>query len=232
MVQPSAETASQVLEWLQDNGVEESQLQYSNAKDWIKVALPVAAVERLLDTKYSIYEHEDGTNLVRTPDWSLPKHLMEHVDTIQPTNSFFRPVPKRSTVLTVPIEDAGMDLELLPGVDKATVAEACNVTAVTPQCLRTLYGWYQVQIPNPKLTESRDRRIRPTISREEPDRPHQLPRRGKQPLRHPHLPRTFPSRSSSIQLHCENHRQRGRSTNAQQRKPDLRRQRPGREPRR
>jgi tripeptidyl-peptidase-1 len=142
LVKPTAETLDQVHEWLDDCGVHSSQLEYSSANDWIKVTLPVKDIERLLDTKFSVYRHNDGSHIVRTPKWSLPMHLHEHIETIQPTNSFFQPKPKRSTLKTG--EMVGLE-EYLSGesvspVNKATVAEVCNITAVTSACLRTLYG--------------------------------------------------------------------------------------------
>jgi tripeptidyl-peptidase-1 len=144
LVKPTDETFDQVHEWLDDCGVNSSQLEYSSAKDWIKVTLRVKVIERLLDTKYSVFKHIDGSHLIRTPQWSLPIHLHGHIDTIQPTNSFFQPKPKRSTLKTA--EVAGLEQYLsgdpVSPVSKATVAEACNITAVTPTCLRTLYGQY------------------------------------------------------------------------------------------
>jgi tripeptidyl-peptidase I len=148
LVKPTDETFEQVHEWLDDCGVHSSKLEYSGAKDWIKVTLPVKDIERLLDTKYSVFKHADGSHLVRTPKWSLPVHLHEHIETIQPTNSFFQPKPKRTTLKTVQM--AGLEQylssEAVSPVNKATVAEACNVTAVTPTCLRTLYGQYNFRI--------------------------------------------------------------------------------------
>jgi tripeptidyl-peptidase-1 len=142
LVKPKDETLDRVHEWLRDCGVDGSQLEYSNAKDWIKITLPVEDVERLLDTKYAIFRHDDGTHIVRTSQWSLPQHLHEHIETIQPTNSFFQPKPRRTTLKTV--EMVGLD-QYMSGAtvdppNKATVAQACNVTAVNSTCLRTLYG--------------------------------------------------------------------------------------------
>jgi tripeptidyl-peptidase-1 len=37
-----------------------------------------------------MYVHNDGSTLVRTSEWSLPEHLHNHVDLVQPTTSFFR----------------------------------------------------------------------------------------------------------------------------------------------
>ena len=145
LVKPTGDTFDHVHEWLGDNHVNMSQLEYSPAHDWIKISLPVQDVERLLDTKYSIYKHEDGDHLVRAPTWSLPMLLHDHVDTIQPTNSFFRPRGKKMSYKTVtPMEKFAQrpmySLPKLNRTDSAIVAAACNTSAVTPFCLRTLYG--------------------------------------------------------------------------------------------
>lgn len=80
-MKPAEETLDLVHEWLLTNGVHE--LNYSPAKDWISVQIDVSSAEALLDAEYSVYQHEDGSVLVRTEKWSLPRHLHEHVDTIQ-----------------------------------------------------------------------------------------------------------------------------------------------------
>lgn len=141
LVKPADDTLEQVQDWLINNGVEEDILEYSRAKDWIKVTLPVSSVERLLDSKYSVFKHEDGSHVVRTPQWSLPSHLHRHIETIQPTNSFFRPRAKKSTLKKIPIENGvSYQMGAYDSTSGQTVAQACNATAVTPLCLRILYG--------------------------------------------------------------------------------------------
>lgn len=151
LVKPADNTLELVHDWLLENGIERHRLKYNSAKDWIKVTLPVSAVERLLDTEYSVYEHEEGDFAVRTPKWSLPLHLHEHIETIQPTNSFFRPAPLRSTLTPVmPIGKSygsgksynSSNWHNPLGGSNMSVAQACNASAVTPLCLRTLYGTY------------------------------------------------------------------------------------------
>lgn len=144
LIKPTKDASEQVHDWLLDNGVEAHSLDYSPAKDWIKVTLPVSAIERLLDTKYSVFEHEDGTEIVRTTKWSLPEHLHEHIEAIQPTNSFFRAEP-RSTKFK-PVSKSHKEFPKgfhfhEPSFPNGapTVAQACNATLVTPTCLRTLY---------------------------------------------------------------------------------------------
>ena len=90
LIKPKDEALEAIHGWLEDAGVNIGTLEYSPAKDWIKLTLPTQDVERLLDTEYHHFEHEDGTELVRAETWSLPMHLHDHIATIQPTNSFFR----------------------------------------------------------------------------------------------------------------------------------------------
>ncbi|KAI5248026.1 subtilisin-like protein [Aureobasidium subglaciale] len=137
LVQPSDDSLTLVHEWLADNGIDTTHLSYSAAKDWIKVSLPVHRIESLLDTKYSVYRHEDGSETVRTHEWSLPVHLHEHIDTIQPTNSFFRSKPK---AISLEVNKFGGTYS-----NEVTYHQDPNVTAictprgVTPLCMRTLY---------------------------------------------------------------------------------------------
>ncbi|KAF4546234.1 Tripeptidyl-peptidase 1 precursor protein [Lasiodiplodia theobromae] len=136
LVKPSDEALKAVHEWLGESGVDVSALRYSPAQDWIDVTLPVADVEALLDTEYSVYQHEDGSRLIRTSKWSLPQHLHEHIDAIQPTTSFMRTGAQASNAL-----------ELAPWVSasytpptNSTIAKVCNVSSVTPECFQNLYS--------------------------------------------------------------------------------------------
>lgn len=144
LVRPSQEALSDVHDWLQNHGVDRAH--FSPAKDWIKVQLPIIDIERLLDTKYFVYEHKDGTQLVRAPAWSLPSHLHQHIETIQPTNSFYRPNARRRTVDTVQ-PNSKLVKELTPRVERTpklarddTLSQVCITDSVTPNCLRTMYG--------------------------------------------------------------------------------------------
>ena len=79
-----------VHQWLSDYGIEKKYLNISAAQDWITLRLPVHRIEALLQTEYLTYWHEIYDSFaIRAREWSLPQHLHEHVDSIQPTNSFF-----------------------------------------------------------------------------------------------------------------------------------------------
>lgn len=142
LVKPSDETSQLVHEWLESNGVSTDNLKYTPAKDWITITLPVAQIESLLDTKYSVYEHEEGGYIVRTSEWSLPSHLHEHIETIQPTNSFFRAKAQKKTFKPV-VDAAGLVAtnNIFSGpLTGSSAAAVCNTSNITPTCLRTLYG--------------------------------------------------------------------------------------------
>ena len=160
MVRPSDESLDLVHDWLQDHGIERYRLEYSPAKDWIKVSLPVKSVEELLDTKYAVFRHKNGDHAVRAPSWSLPRHLHDHIETIQPTSAFLRPrekqrtpaIGKRATTVKMSPDSAFSLGDVALAQDPpsaASVAQVCNVSNVTPLCLRTLYGTldYTPQVP-------------------------------------------------------------------------------------
>ncbi|KAF2149201.1 subtilisin-like protein [Myriangium duriaei CBS 260.36] len=146
LIRPSEDSLKLVQDWLQENAVEPTKLSYSAAKDWIIASLPVSQIERLLDTKYHVYGHEDGDMMVRTPEWSLPEYLHDHIDTIQPTNSFYRASPKGRNLKSVPkTADTGSTFHPVY-LSNPTVANACNASGITPTCLRVLYGTYDYQV--------------------------------------------------------------------------------------
>ena len=96
LIAPSDETINLVKEWLQEHGIHAATL--SPTKDWLSVSLPVEKAEELLETSYSVFRHTDGSALVRAPSWSLPEHLHEHIDVVQPTTSFFRMSKQATTI--------------------------------------------------------------------------------------------------------------------------------------
>lgn len=143
LIKPHDESLDLVHDWLLDHGIQASNLQYTPAKDWIKIQLSTAEVEELLETEYSTYVRDDGLQAVRTPKWSLPIHLHEHITTIQPTNSFFGPrkaAPLEKRMSQLIAEPALTEDELPSMPDAGTLEEVCNVDLVTPTCVRTLYG--------------------------------------------------------------------------------------------
>lgn len=142
MIKPTDETSRLVHDWLADNGISRDRLTYSPSGDWIKCDISVRDADQLLGTSYSTYQHEtDGTLVIRTPEFSLPRDLHAHIATIQPTNSFMRANPRKSTLMPateVMTKELLADPETLAA--NATAAQACSGSIVTAACLRTLYG--------------------------------------------------------------------------------------------
>jgi tripeptidyl-peptidase-1 len=142
LIKPTEETSLLVHDWLADYGIHGDHLSYSATGDWIRCNISVRDAEQLLGTSYSTYQHNtDGSLMIRTPEWSLPHNLHAHVSTIQPTNSFMRANPRRSTLkFPTKVKSSNIQDNPAPLAKNATVAQACSGSLVTPGCLRTLYG--------------------------------------------------------------------------------------------
>ncbi|TID21601.1 H(+)/Cl(-) exchange transporter 5 [Venturia nashicola] len=147
LVKPTEESSKLVHDWLADNGLSRG-LTYSPAGDWIHCQVSVRDAQRLLGTSYSTFRHEDGTVIVRAPEFSLPQQLLRHISSIQPTNSFFRVGPDRSGIRRAspsgirrasPIRHNNIR-RASKAVDPTPIAKVCFEKDVSPTCLRTLYG--------------------------------------------------------------------------------------------
>ena len=156
VVAPAEETVELVNAWLAEHDI--TNAVHSPSKDWISIVVTTEKAETLLQTKYSIYEHvDDGTTLSRAPEWSLPLHLHEHIDVVQPTNSFFRPKRQISQPL-LDSKNEAQDWWEFVGKAKydalstdlqADINAVCNISFTTARCIRTLYGTlhYTPQVP-------------------------------------------------------------------------------------
>jgi len=134
LIKPSDETDALVRAWLEEHGIE---CHASPAGDWLNAKATVKEVERLLNAEYSVYRHTDGTEMIRTTEWSLPIHLHEHINTIQPTNSFMHLKPK------VPIPERLVKVDTETGSSSSYTGQVnttCDSNYVTTDCLRTYYG--------------------------------------------------------------------------------------------
>ncbi|RDI78626.1 hypothetical protein Vi05172_g11355 [Venturia inaequalis] len=149
LVKPTSETSQLVDSWLGENGISLDTVRYSPAGDWLSLSVPVHKANSLLDCHYSVYEHRDEkVKVVRTAEWSLPGYLHDHVDLIEPTNSFIRPLKReaRSTAKfqhLVPDDHDDFTKILTAQAaapNETTVAALCETKLVTPNCLRALYG--------------------------------------------------------------------------------------------
>lgn len=140
LVRPDAEARRLVDAWLEERGISKKQRRYSSARDWITINLPIAAVEDLLQTRYALFKHEDGSTLARTTSWSLPEHLHDHIATVQPTTAFSRLRPQLSAAMRSPGVAHVIELTDAFPPNSTAIGVNCNFEGMTPRCLRLLYG--------------------------------------------------------------------------------------------
>jgi len=92
---PTDETAALVKAWLVESGIDKSMiLDYEN-KGWVGVDLPASEAEKLFRMQY--HEHEHGGELrIGCDEYSVPSHLVRHIDYITPGVKLSSPMRKRS----------------------------------------------------------------------------------------------------------------------------------------
>jgi tripeptidyl-peptidase I len=144
LVKPAEKSSELVLNWLHGHGISSQDVRFSPAGDWIKLALSVRQLEDLLNTKYAVYERDDGTEIIRTEKWSLPDYLHDHIAVIHPTNSFFHDDRPQTASRSI---DSRRDMTAMSKqatngthITDPVLAAACKSTYLTPECLGTLYG--------------------------------------------------------------------------------------------
>ena len=164
LVRPDKESTDAVMAWLaQCDGLNLSQLSTSPAGDWLYFPAPIFALESLLATEYFMYRHSgDGETRIRSPQWSLPHHVADHIELIDPTTAFLRPrtqsrygapEPEWEREGRMPTYEELVEEDLvergkikIPSEDdlsaEPTALEACNRLAISPLCLRVLYGTF------------------------------------------------------------------------------------------
>ncbi|KAH9061915.1 hypothetical protein EDB87DRAFT_1610194 [Lactarius vividus] len=113
---------------------------------WVTVRLPVAQVEMMLGTEFRMWKHaEDRDNLVHATQYSMPPHLDEYIELIQPTT-----VSNRAKALRTTYHFADFDSDTaassqsssakitVPG-SGVTVDVSCN-NSITVSRLNQLYN--------------------------------------------------------------------------------------------
>ncbi|TFK38001.1 peptidase S8/S53 domain-containing protein [Crucibulum laeve] len=134
---PSAKGNDTVHAWLVNAGFEGSRLKLSSNQAWIDVhGTTVGEVERLLDTEYHIFTHDNGDEHVACHSYSLPSHVAPHVDFVTPT---VQPNVKLSTTRKRFRADRPVSLQSRASQGSVTAPTGCD-TLVVPDCLKALYN--------------------------------------------------------------------------------------------
>ncbi|KAI0737696.1 tripeptidyl peptidase A [Daedaleopsis nitida] len=149
LVAPHDESVRLVNEWLASHGLYEEHLSRSPARDWVIVKIPVSLAEEMLKTEYHVWTHgASGDAIVRTTAYSLPEHLHDHVELVQPTTMFSRTRSLRTTFHINPetsekkvsVASAEADPPIsVPSAAGGHVDASCNTT-ITLTCLKQLYN--------------------------------------------------------------------------------------------
>ena len=161
LVAPSNDALLVVHSWLERNEVSLTNIQHSPAKDWVSIPMPVSKAEYLLQTQYYAYEDEQGVKIIRTPQYSLPAALHGHIDVVQPTNYFGNPTAMRrpfrlssdQPVSRINEHQLEHSEHVSPAHGRTDVQRVCNESAVSNQCLRTLYRTVDYVPQAPYLNE-------------------------------------------------------------------------------
>ena len=81
------ESVGAVLRALATVGIDVDEVEFTPAKEYATVKIPVAAVEQLFAAELLVYERE-GKRIVRSKKFTLPKSLIGHVDFVSGVDSF------------------------------------------------------------------------------------------------------------------------------------------------
>ncbi len=123
---PSSQSIDMVKTWLSAFGIDGSSISQPTP-DWMEVRVPISKAEIMLNSKYSMFEDSvSGKVFPRTTEYSIPLLLHDHVDTIQPTTAFHRPMGPQKAQNTT---DAAHS-------KRAT----CDPNNITPDCIRSYYN--------------------------------------------------------------------------------------------
>ncbi|KZV99446.1 hypothetical protein EXIGLDRAFT_712134 [Exidia glandulosa HHB12029] len=135
-MRPSESSVQAVRAWLSENGI--SSRSVSPAGDWLEFTVPVTKAGALFNAEFSIFKHSDGSQSVRTLEYSVPADLRGDIDFMFPGVSFGTPKAEPSVRI----------LGDNPISKRQSIPAGCDST-ITPACLQALYG-----IPTTPATQS------------------------------------------------------------------------------
>lgn len=124
-----------MTDWLVDSGIDRSRIALSKGHNWVEFDGTVDEAERLFATEYWHYEHkETGGFRLACDEYSLPKHIQEHVDFAMPTIQLdgMRPVANLFR---------GRDELMQEFSTGASIGSQSCGQLITIDCLRKLYNF-------------------------------------------------------------------------------------------
>ncbi|KAI0833489.1 subtilisin-like protein [Trametes gibbosa] len=152
---PSTQSRNAVRMWLEGDGIDAARVRMSRDQSYMLVNVSVAEAERLLATKYYVYQHEDGSEDVGCHHgYHLPEHVREHVDLVTPTLHFEKVKlgaharRKRSLSAAGKMKKPTGAPKRLMNMSHADDIKDCD-KAATLDCFRALYEFH------PELKETK-----------------------------------------------------------------------------
>ncbi|KAH8889041.1 subtilisin-like protein [Thozetella sp. PMI_491] len=135
---PAQDTADQTVRWLIESGIALERLGHSQGKNWIQFDATVEEAERLFDTQYHYYKHENGDTQIACDQYGLPGHVKHHVDFVMPTihlNGMVASKIGRRSLQDHSVSEIPQDLAARAKEDLSNCSQL-----VTIECVRALYN--------------------------------------------------------------------------------------------
>ncbi|KAI6709657.1 hypothetical protein PZA11_006697 [Diplocarpon coronariae] len=167
MFSPSQDSIEAVREWLSSSGIDQRRVMMSKSRTWITFNATTAEAERLLKAEYHLYRHEAGHSHVACKQYSVPAHLVDHIDIVTPSIHFdqqlgnprrtihpsripqpLRELNKRQSIkrqtnpqhgIVGSPDDASNPKQGASVTNALITLENCD-TMITPACLQALYN--------------------------------------------------------------------------------------------
>lgn len=154
---PSADSVDAVRSWLWAHNIAPARINHSRSQGWLNFYLTVKEAERLMKTKYTLWEHETGKSSIACDHYHIPEHLKDHVGTLSdavnldsyadPSLDYITPTinfdinfgsPGRLHNKRSLIVYRWEDDQSCPAIKTNELGNCTDY--ITPDCLRLLYG--------------------------------------------------------------------------------------------
>lgn len=137
---PSPESQGAVRDWLAGNGIEPLL-----RNDWITFTTTTRQASTLLNSSFAWYQyHGGGGPKLRTLSYSVPDHIVPHIDLVQPTTRFGQLGTQKSTIFEMHRVDDAQDISPVANNNKVAASKQQTDTdcgyRITPKCLKLLYN--------------------------------------------------------------------------------------------
>lgn len=126
LLRPSPAISNKILAWLRSENVQKNNIHPDG--NWILFTVPINQAEHMLRSEFFYYHNKAQKEpVIRTLGYSVPSDILPYIQLIQPTTRFGNLIPQKLAMLK---PEPATPEQLAAGCD----------WAITPKCLRDLYG--------------------------------------------------------------------------------------------